>query len=54
MSEQRDLIVLDAGDVLHDAFAVRGPHINQSVERVSALSLGLPFVQKTAIDGVVL
>jgi len=29
---ERDLIVLDASDVLHDAFAVRGPRIDAEGE----------------------
>jgi len=28
VGRERDLIVLDAGDVLHDAFAVRAPGID--------------------------
>src|SRR5262249_6912325 len=33
---KRDLIVLDAGDVLHDAFAVRGPSIDAEGEVFSS------------------
>jgi hypothetical protein len=29
---ERDLVVLDASDVLHDAFAVRGPRIDAEGE----------------------
>ena len=29
---ERDLIVLDASDMLHDAFAVRGPRIDAEAE----------------------
>ena len=32
MGGERNLIVLDAGDVLHDAFAVRGPRIDAEGE----------------------
>src|SRR5262249_36590133 len=35
---ERDLIVLDASDVLHDAFAVRGPRIDAEGEMSSQLA----------------
>src|SRR5262249_27476738 len=49
---ERDLIVLDASDVLHDAFAVRGPRIDAegevSSKRRGHLRLLLPDLLRTS------